>query len=181
MKRFGTALAVALAMFAAAGCNDTGNTFQGNTGAVIRFLAPSNVSAGGPDFTLTLSGLGFVAKSVVQWNNANLVTTFVDSTTVTAVVPAALIKSQGTVFVNSLNPHSGKQDNGLSNSVAFQITAPPNPVPTVSGISPMSAVAGSTNVALTITGANFLLASDPSGGSQVHWNSGATQATLAAS
>lgn len=182
MRRFGTALAVMVVAIAlGAGCNDTGNTFQGNTGAVIRFLAPSNVSAGGPDFTLTLTGAGFVQKTVVQWNGSNLVTTFVDSTSVTAVVPAALTKTSGTATVNTLNPSTSKQDNGLSNPVAFQITQPPNPVPTVSSISPTSAVAGSTTVGLTITGTNFLPASDPSGGSQVHWNFGTTQTTLKAS
>jgi len=44
------ALAVALvAIFAVAGCNDYGNTFQNNTGAVLSFLSPSRISAGNGD------------------------------------------------------------------------------------------------------------------------------------
>ncbi len=54
MKRSWTALAVALmAIFAVGGCNDYGNTFQNNTGALVSFLAPAQISAGNGDFTLT--------------------------------------------------------------------------------------------------------------------------------
>ncbi len=64
MKRSWTALAVALAaVFAVTGCNDYGNTFQNNTGAALSFLSPSKISAGSPDFTLTVNGGGFVARS----------------------------------------------------------------------------------------------------------------------
>ena len=60
MKGSWTALAVALVgILAVAGCNDYGNTFQGNTGAVITSLSPSNVNAGGPDLTITVNGGGF--------------------------------------------------------------------------------------------------------------------------
>jgi len=76
MKRSWAALAVALvAIFAVAGCNDYGNTFQNNTGAVLSFLSPSRISAGNGDFTLTIQGAGFVLKTVVQWNGKPLATT----------------------------------------------------------------------------------------------------------
>jgi len=56
MRRFWTALAVALAaIFAAAACNDYGNTFQVPTGASITSLSPSNMPAGSPQFTLTVN------------------------------------------------------------------------------------------------------------------------------
>src|SRR5258708_35401600 len=82
MKRSWTALAVALmAIFAVGGCNDYGNTFQNNTGALVSFLAPAQISAGNGDFTLTVNGHGFVLKTVVQWDGKHLVTTVpVDST-----------------------------------------------------------------------------------------------------
>jgi hypothetical protein len=179
MKGSWTALAVALmAIFTVSSCNDYGNTFQGNTGAVISFLSPPNANAGGGDLTLTLTGGGFVAKTKVQWNGQNLTTTFVNSASVTAVVPAAMTAKAGTFSVNTLNPHSGSQDNGLSNVVGFMVFPPPNPVPTISTMTPSCAVAGSSSsFTLTITGTNFLPASDPSGGSQVNWNA-ATQSTL---
>ena len=184
MKRFFTALAVAaVAILAVAGCNDYGNTFQGYTGASLLSLSPSTISAGGPDLTLTLNGVGFVAKTVVLWNGGKLKTTVTtDSagnvTSVTAVVPAALTAKPGNASVQTLNPSSGAGNNGLSNPLSFIIGVAPNPVPTISNINPTSAAAGSSALALTITGTQFLPTSDPSGGSQVRWNT-TTQTTLA--
>jgi hypothetical protein len=193
MMRSLTALAVAFAaIFAATGCNDYGNTFQANTGAFLQFVSPSNITAGGPDFTLTLTGSGFVVQAVATWNQKNLKTCVVTTTaanvcapasdtgsvvSVTAVVPAALIAAPGTAFVQTVQPHSGSGTNGLSNPVAFEVYFPPNPVPTITGIAPNSAPASSAAVPLTITGTNFLLTSDPTGGSQVFWNT-TTQTTL---
>jgi hypothetical protein len=193
MMRYLTATAVAfLAIFAATGCNDYGNTFQANTGAFLQFVSPSNVTAGGPDLTLTLTGNGFVVQTIVTWNQKNLKTCVVTTTaanvcappsdtgnivSVTAVVPAALTATPGTAFVQTVQPHSGAGTNGLSNPLAFVVFPPPNPVPTITSISPNSAAAGSAALPLTITGTNFLLTSDPTGGSQVFWNT-ATQTTL---
>jgi hypothetical protein len=194
MMRSWTALAVAFAaIFAATSCNDYGNTFQGNTGAFLQFVSPSNITAGGPDFTLTLTGNGFVVQTVATWNQQKLKTCVVTTTaanvcapandqgnvvSVTAVVPAALIAKAGTAFVQTVQPHSGTGTNGLSNPVAFVVFPPPNPVPTITSIAPNSAPAGSAAVPLTITGTNFLLTTDPTGGSQVFWNT-TTQTTLA--
>jgi hypothetical protein len=186
MKRSWTAMAVALAaVFAAIGCNDYGNTFQVPTGGSIGSLSPANVTAGSPQFTLTVVGSGFVAKTVVQWNGQTLVTQLltdssgnVVGTSATATVPASLVTKPGTAFVNTLSPHSGAGTNGLSNPVAFIINPPGNPLPTVSSISPACTLAGSAAFTLNVTGSNFLPTSDPSGGSQVKWSAGATQTTL---
>jgi len=186
MKRFWTALAVAFAaIFVIAGCNDYGNTFQGNTGAQLSFLSPADVNAGGPDLVLKVTGAGFVAKTVVQWNGKKLVTTVTTDASgnvlsVTAVVPASLTAAPGQASVNTLNPFSGSGQNGLSNSVSFLINPPANPLPVVSGISPSSAPIGSADTAVTITGSAFIATSDPSGGSQVYWTAG-TRQTLSAS
>ncbi len=185
MRRYGTALAVALAaILAAAACNDYGNTFQVPTGARISSLSPDNVTAGSPDFTLSVIGGGFVAKTVVQWNGQTIPTQILtDSagniTGITATVAASLVAKAGTAFVNTLSPHSGAGTNGLSNPIAFVINAPANPLPSVSSMSPSCAVAGGASFTLTVTGSNFLPTSDPSGGSQVKWTTSATQSTLA--
>jgi IPT/TIG domain/WD40-like Beta Propeller Repeat len=193
MKRSWTALAVAFAViFAATGCNDYGNTFQSNTGAFVQFVSPANVNAGGPDVTLTVSGSGFVTQTIVTWDQQKLKTCVVTTTaaatcapandtgtviSVTAVLPAAMTVKAGTHFVQTIQPHSGSGTNGLSNPVAFEVYPPPNPVPTITSISPNTAPAGTTGQTLTITGTNFLLTSDPSGGSQVRWNT-TTQTSL---
>jgi len=191
MKRFSAALAVALlAIFAVAGCNDYGNTFQNNTGASLTFLSPAQTSActgaNCTDFTLTVNGIGFVLKTVVEWNGKKLATTVpVDSTgaalgnIVTATVPAALVAKPGVATVITLNPASGAGNNGLSNPIAFVINPPPNPMPGLTSINPTSMPAGSPQTALTLNGSNFLPASDPSGGSQVNWSIGGTQTKLA--
>jgi WD40-like Beta Propeller Repeat len=188
MKRSWTALAVALSsIFAIAGCNDYGNTFQNNTGASVTFLSPSNVSAGSPDFTLTVNGSGFVTQTYIQWNGKKLTTTdTLDSggnvINVMAVVPAALVAKAGTATVITQNPFSGAGNNGLSNPITFIINAPPNPVPTLSSIAPSSIAAcgaSCTDLTLDLQGSNFIASSsDPTQVSQVRWTAGATQTTL---
>ncbi len=194
MKRSWTALAVAFAaILAATGCNDYGNTFQSNTGAFLQFVSPANITAGGTsDVTLTVTGSGFVVQTVVTWDQKNLKTCVITTTalatcapsndtgsvvSVTAVLPAALIAKAGTHSVQTIQPHSGSGTNGLSNPLAFEVYPPANPVPTIASVSPNTAAAGSAAQTLTITGTNFLLTSDPSGGSQVRWNT-ATQTNL---
>ena len=186
MKQYWTALAVALmAIFAVAGCNDYGNTFQNNTGAGLAFLSPAQMSAGSVDFTLTVNGQGFVLKTVVQWNGKPLATTVpVDSTgvalgnIVTATVPAALVAKPGVATIITVNPASGAGQNGLSNPLAFTINPPPNPLPGLTGISPASAPAGSPSFTLMLNGSGFLPSTDPSGGSQVNWSVGGAQRKL---
>ncbi len=188
MKRSWTALAVAVvAIFAVAGCNDVGTTFQNNTGASLSFLSPSQISAGSGDFTLTLHGSGFVLKTVVQWSGKPLATMVpVDSTgaalgnVVTATVPAALVGKPGVATVITLNPATGAGNNGLSNPLAFCINPLPNPMPTLASINPNAAVMGATApLSITLTGTNFLSNSDPAQASQVNWSVGGTQSKLA--
>ncbi len=168
MKRSWTATAVALtAIFAAMGCNDYGNTFQVNTGATITALSPSNITAGSAQFMLMVTGRGFVAKTVVQWNG-NTIATQVQTDTngnvlgITATVPASLIAKPGTAFVNTLQPHSGAGTNGLSNPLAFLINPPGNPLPTASSLTPSCVVAGGPAFTLTVKGSNLPPTSDPS-------------------
>lgn len=186
MIRYLAALAVAMvAIFAGTGCNDYGNTFQGNTGAFLQFVSPGDVNAGGPDLTITLTGGGFVAQTYVTFNQQKIATTVTTDPasgavqTVTAVIPAADTAKPGTFFIQTVNPHSGTGNNGLSNPVTFIVHVKPNPIPTLSSISPNTAAAGSAAVTLTVTGSNFLLTSDPSGGSQVQWSTTTTLTNLA--
>src|SRR5215470_15567694 len=184
MKRFGAACAFALAVISlTCGCNDYGNTFQNPTGASLSAISPANASAGSGDLTLTLFGGGFVEKTVVQWNGKNLATTPVTDANsnilrLTALVPAALTANVGIAKVNTLNPHSGTTDNGLSNTLAFIINPKPNPLPELDSLAPNSAAPGGAAVTLTLTGKDFLPTSDPTGGSQVRWNANGGQTNL---
>jgi hypothetical protein len=177
MKRSWTALAVIfMALAVVAGCNDYGNTFQSPNGASIVSFSPSQISAGSGDFTLTINGFGFVAKTVVQWNGKNLVTTVpVDSngnvlrTIVTAVVPAAFVAKPGIAGINTLNPASGTGQNGLSQTINFVINPPPNPVPVLSSITPNVSPNPQVNdIVVAIAGSSFLSNTDPTQASQVN-------------
>jgi hypothetical protein len=182
MKRSWTALAVALlAIFAATGCNDYGNTFQVPGGATLTGLSPSQVPAcvttGGTQctgFTLTMIGSGFVKQTLVQWNgqtcpassgsnsSASCTTTVTldtnnNVTSVAANISASLISKPGSASVNTINPGSsyGTGSNGFSNNIVLLIGNPPNPAPTISSVSPSCATSGS-QLALSVTGTNFL-------------------------
>ena len=196
MKRFWTALAVILlAVFAVAGCNDYGNTFQFPTGAALISISPSQMPAGSGTFVLTMNGRGFVPQTKVQWNTktcpisatagvltggASCTTTVTTDAngnvlTVVATVGTSLIAKPGLATVNTISPASGAGNNGLSNTINFIIGNPPNPVPTVSAVSPTCATVGS-GLSLTVTGTNFLNGStDPTQISTVIWTLGASQ------
>ena len=73
----------------------------------ITALTPATVAAGGADFTLTVTGTGFVNGSTVQWNGQALTTTYVSDTQITAVVPAADIAQAGSASVTVVSPAPG--------------------------------------------------------------------------
>jgi hypothetical protein len=188
MKRRWTALAVTVvAVLWVTGCNDYGNTFQNNTGATILSISPSVISAGGPDFTLTVNGGIFVKGTVIQWNGKSLDTKLPTDSAgnilgniATATVPAALVAKSGVATIITLSPAYGAGRNGLSNPIAFIINPPQNPQPTLTGINPNALVAGATTPqSITLAGTNFLSNSDPTQASQVNWAVGATTTQLA--
>jgi len=147
-----------------AGCDEYNTSIQAPTGASIVTLAPSGVVFGSPGFTLTIiasSSNGFQTNTVVEWNGQILVSTYVDTVTMTATVPANLVAKVGTAYVNTHTPQSGTGMNGLSNSIAFLIYGTPNPVPVVTSVTPNTAPScgsscGNASVKITIAGSAFL-------------------------
>jgi hypothetical protein len=117
---------------------------------MVTFLSPSGVMAGGPAFSLTVNGSGFVPASIVQWNGNDRATAFLGPTQLTAMISAEDVVSGGTANVSVLNPI---QDGGISNPFAFTVN---NPVPVVFGLSPVSARAGGQSFSLTVNGASFV-------------------------
>lgn len=132
-------------------------TFTIVAGPHISSISPASATAGGPAFTLTVTGSGFASDAGVQWNGTQLATNFVSTTTLTAAVPAALIASQGSAQVTVVS------GGVTSNAVTFTITAPP----TISSITPNTATAGSPAFTLTVNGTGF------TSSSVVHWNTAA--------
>ena len=122
-------------------------------GTTIFSLSPSSVLAGGPSFTLTLTGERFTQSSTVLWVRTPLKTTFVSATQLTAAVPVELLAAEGVSQISVSNP-------GTSNSVSFPILAA---TPFVSSINPTSAVAGGPAFTLTVNGSGFIPASRVTG------------------
>ena len=83
-------------------------------------LVPAAVAPGGPGFTLTIHGTGFVLGASVRWNGTLLTTTFVSSSQLTATVPAANIATAGTTSMTVVNPGTS----AASNVVFLSIIAP---------------------------------------------------------
>jgi uncharacterized protein (TIGR03437 family) len=159
---------------------------------VISSLSPTSATAGGPAFTLTVNGTGFLSGATVQWNGTPLTTTFVSSTRLprsrepirlgarrlptpsdesstqlTAAVPASLIASAGNASITVMN--SG---GSASTAATFPISAP---TPVISSLSPTSATAGGAAFTLTVNGASFL------SGAAVQWNGTALTTTFVSS
>jgi hypothetical protein len=84
-------------------------------------LVPSSVAPGGPGFSLTVNGTGFVPGAVVNWNGTALATTFVNTSRLTATVPASNVASVGTRVITVSNPAPGGGD---SNDVFLLVTVP---------------------------------------------------------
>ncbi len=122
-------------------------------------ISPASALAGSTGFTLTVNGTNFISGSlgsVVRFNGLNRVTTFVNSTQLTAQILTSDLVTPGTFPITVFNPTPG---GGVSNAQIFTITS--NPVPTTTSISPITtfATAGSPGFMLTVNGTNFILSS----------------------
>jgi hypothetical protein len=138
------ALLLVLALGSAwlAGCQ----SYNPNLGApsaqssAIALLNPSAKRAGDPDFTLLVSGLGFVAGSIVQWNGVNRSTEVVDDTHLKAAIAAADIASAGVFQIRVLAP-GVNNGNNYSNILTFQVCSGACPQDTAATAKAVSASA----------------------------------------
>jgi hypothetical protein len=105
--------------------DDAGRPAWGRTpllpAPAITSLNPVSASAGGPAFALTVNGTNFVSGSVVRWNGSNRATSYVNTTRLTASIPAADIAAAGSAHVTVFNPAPG---GGTSNAATFSIIDP---------------------------------------------------------
>jgi outer membrane protein assembly factor BamB len=100
--------AVTVSNQASGGGNSTGVGFPVTVDTlVLGQISPTTVTAGGPGFTLTALGSGFLSSSVLQWNGSGLVTTVVSPTEITAQVPAADVAATGSAQITVANTSGG--------------------------------------------------------------------------
>jgi photosystem II stability/assembly factor-like uncharacterized protein len=117
----------------------------------INDVSPTSKNTDDKEFTLTVNGEYFTRNASVLWGNTPLVTTFVSSTRVTALVPASLLTTAGLVNISVASANSG---NGVSSPITF-IVEKNNPVPTISNINPSSIIEGSPTFTITVNGSQF--------------------------
>jgi hypothetical protein len=115
--------------------------------------SPSSVVVGSPAFAMTVSGTGFVFGAKVTFDGLDLTTTFGDSSSLTAMVPATKLVNAGTFNVVVKNPAPG---GGTSSSIAFVVT---NPNVSISSLTPNAADVGAAATPMLINGAGFIAAS----------------------
>jgi photosystem II stability/assembly factor-like uncharacterized protein len=130
-------------------------------------ISPTSAAAGSAAFTLTVNGSAFNSGSIVQWNGADLATTFVSDIELRATVPAGDLTAAGTNQVTVINTGSA-----ASNSATFSVN---DPVPSASSLSPMNATAGGSGFTLTVNGGNFV------NGASVLWGGSSRTTTFVSS
>src|SRR5262249_5930836 len=114
-------------------------TAPSNPVPVLTSISPSTATAGGTVFTLTINGSNFTSSSVANWNGSSRTSRFLSATRLTATISAADITSAGSYSVTVSTPAPG---GGVSNALSFIVTAPPNPVPTLTSLNPSTVTAG---------------------------------------
>jgi len=128
------------------------DTGWAQTAPAITSLNPSSVTAGGPNFTLTVTGGGFLATSVVQVNGSNRPTVYVSGLKLTATIFATDIPMPASLLITVFNPFAA--GGGLTSNTV-QLTASAAPSPSLISVSPGFTSQGGDHIRMTLVGANF--------------------------
>ena len=184
--------AVAAWMLASACSQFNTNLSLQTSSSSVSFTSPATQTAGGSDFTLTVTGTGFVTGAFILWNGTELAdTVFVSGSTMTAVIPAADIATPGPIQVSVEIPGSAVSATSninntanyantteVSNFVYFNINAAPGPLPVISSVSASTTGMAATpycspnGFTLTVNGSNF------TSGAVVNWTSATNPSTI---
>lgn len=138
----------------AGGTSASASLFIGasNPTPTITSVTPSSVNAGSAAPSIAIVGTNFVAASVVRWEGADRVTTFVNSTHLTAQLQSNDVGVPGSYVVTVFNSAPG---GGPSTGSAFTVVAV-NPAPQVTSVSPTSSLAGASSLTVTVNGVNLM-------------------------
>jgi uncharacterized protein (TIGR03437 family) len=122
----------------------------GNGIPALASISPNAADIGSANFTLQVTGSGFLANSVVRWNGTAKPTTLVSATQLTAAISIADISQPGTSSVSVFTPSPG---GGTSNFVAFTVNGSLPPL--LVGIGPDHLTAGAPGGTLVVGGCYF--------------------------
>lgn len=109
--------------------------------AVIGSVWPNAAPIGSNDATITIRGTHLFKASVVKANTTDLVTTWISTEVLLAVVPKALLTTQGTLPITVLN-----SPRPASNSLNFTVTPPGPTVQTITNAASFALPSGSVPV-----------------------------------
>jgi hypothetical protein len=115
---------------------------------ILSSVSPSPVHAGGPAFTLQLTGSGFTSASAVLINGNARATTYVSGTSLTAQVLASDIATTGQFEVQVNTPAPG---GGTSNYVTVSIEPPLQSTPTVTVTPSASSITTTQSLSVSIS------------------------------
>ncbi|MCK6551339.1 IPT/TIG domain-containing protein, partial [Myxococcota bacterium] len=120
-----------------------------NARPTIASASLTSLVAGSPDTTITLTGEGFAPGARVFADGRELVTTYLSSTALSAVVPESSLATAGSVELTVANPEPSA---GPSAPLSLAII---NPRPTLAGITPTTLTSGPNDATITVTGSAF--------------------------
>jgi len=112
---------------------------------LIASVSPSRMDAGGPAFTVTILGAGFLPGSVAMWARTPLATTVQNSGQLSALVPASLSAFSGAFNLTVVIPGGA-----VSNAFGMIVQ------PVLTAVSPNFAAVGRPGITITATGAGFV-------------------------
>jgi trimeric autotransporter adhesin len=113
-------------------------------------ISPVSIQAGSDATQLTVNGTNFESTTKVQVGGVAEVTTFVSSTKLLVIVPAAQVASGGQLSVVVLN---GSVSSGTSTPANFEVD---NPAPSIASFSPTAVAAGVPSPVISVVGTGFV-------------------------
>lgn len=117
---------------------------------VVDGVSPDRATVGSVGPSVIVSGANFVPRSIVQLDGAPLATTFVNDGELRATIPTSKLATVGTLRISVGTSAPG---GGASKEVLFQVE---NPLATVTSLSPLSVLAGSSATSLHVVGTGFV-------------------------
>jgi hypothetical protein len=114
-------------------------------------ITPNSVVAGGLGFTIQAFGTNFASTATLNFNGSPRTTTVFGKNQLSASILDSDIAAVGTAQITVSNPTPG----GGPSASAVLTVVQPNPVPTITSISPTSAPTG-FGAHVTINGTNFV-------------------------
>jgi hypothetical protein len=132
------------------GASNSVNFTVNNPVPTLTSLSPASATAGAAATPVTITGTKFVSTSTASFNGVVHTTTYVSATQLKITLSASDLATTGVYPVVVTNQAPG---GGASTSLNFTVN---NPAPTLTSLSPTSAMAGTTTQTLTINGTKFL-------------------------